>query len=70
MPLFVCSKCGYIENTALTACGWTNYSENKPMICSKCCHGCKRVSPVRKKNLIPNECHYRLSETRHGTIFL
>lgn len=37
MPLFNCSKCGVVENTALTLCSWTYKSSDKPMLCSQCC---------------------------------
>lgn len=35
MPLFKCSKCGCVENTA---CGdyWVNAGRGKPVICSEC----------------------------------
>jgi hypothetical protein len=37
MPLFVCEKCGCVENTALSMCSWGEMCERKPMLCSECC---------------------------------
>lgn len=35
MPLFMCAKCGCVENTAL--CNyWPNKSHGKPLLCSDC----------------------------------
>jgi hypothetical protein len=35
MPLFHCSQCGCIENTALGAY-WYNKAKGKPVLCSEC----------------------------------
>ena len=35
MPLFNCSNCGVIENTALGAF-WHNKVKGKPVLCSEC----------------------------------
>jgi hypothetical protein len=35
MPLFNCSKCGAVENTALGAYWW-NRRKGKPVLCSEC----------------------------------
>lgn len=35
MPLFNCSKCGVIENTALGAY-WYNRAKGKLVLCSEC----------------------------------
>jgi hypothetical protein len=58
MPLFVCEKCGYIDNTATSACCWPhNYEdEGKPILCSKCCPEHKgKVSTPRKMNKKPTK---------------
>jgi hypothetical protein len=39
MPLFKCTKCGTVENTALSACSWVYSCEGKPVLCSECCSG-------------------------------
>lgn len=41
MSLFECSKCGVIENTAVTSGSWSNLYGNpkKPMECSECADG-------------------------------
>lgn len=38
MPLFICEKCGTIENTA-TGCYWWAVNEGKPALCSECHDG-------------------------------
>ena len=38
MPLFACSKCHTVENTALGEY-WKNQSEGKPVLCSECVTG-------------------------------
>lgn len=38
MPLFNCSKCGVVENTALGAY-WYNSCKGKPVLCSECATG-------------------------------
>lgn len=35
MPLFNCSKCGVVENTALGAY-WMNRARDRPVLCSEC----------------------------------
>lgn len=35
MPLFNCSKCGVVENTALGAY-WYNKAKERPVLCSEC----------------------------------
>lgn len=35
MPLFNCSRCGVVENTALGAY-WYNRAKKKPVLCSEC----------------------------------
>lgn len=35
MPLYNCSRCGAIENTALGAY-WYNRSKGEPVLCSEC----------------------------------
>lgn len=35
MPLFNCSKCGVVENTALGAY-WYERVKGKPVLCSEC----------------------------------
>jgi hypothetical protein len=37
MPLFVCDKCGCIENSALSACFWSAFLKKEPVYCSECC---------------------------------
>jgi len=39
MPLFVCEKCGCVENSALSDCSWIEYLNKRPMLCSECCPG-------------------------------
>lgn len=36
MPIFRCSKCGCIENTALCHYWWEVHEEKKPPLCSEC----------------------------------
>jgi hypothetical protein len=36
MPLFKCSKCGVIENTATTSYWFDVHCEGKPALCSEC----------------------------------
>jgi len=36
MPLFVCSGCGCVENTALCEYWYTTGVEKKPPVCSEC----------------------------------
>jgi hypothetical protein len=38
MPLFHCSKCGVIENTALGAY-WYQKAKGDPVLCSECSDG-------------------------------
>jgi hypothetical protein len=38
MPLFNCSKCGVVENTALGEY-WYNKAKGKPVLCSECGEG-------------------------------
>jgi hypothetical protein len=38
MPLFNCSQCGVIENTALGAY-WNKLRKNEPVLCSECSTG-------------------------------
>lgn len=38
MPLFHCSKCKVVENTAL-GCYWYEKAKGKPVLCSKCGKG-------------------------------
>ena len=35
MPLFICSKCGCVDNSAL-AHAWTEWSKNLPPLCTEC----------------------------------
>jgi len=35
MPLFCCTGCGCVENTACSNY-WVNVSDNKPVLCSEC----------------------------------
>lgn len=37
MPLFICSRCGIVDNTALSLGSWPNRAKGKPMLCSACC---------------------------------
>ena len=53
MPLFVCERCGYIDNTATTMCSWGHVNTNEPILCSKCCSGGKFISQPRKLNRKP-----------------
>lgn len=39
VPLFECSQCGVIENTAVTPESWGNLCDKKPMRCSQCATG-------------------------------
>ena len=39
MPLFECSKCGVVENTALSNGSWRHLQEGKPLECSQCHDG-------------------------------
>lgn len=36
MPVFLCSKCGVMDNTALTHYWWQVHEEKKPPLCSLC----------------------------------
>ena len=36
MPIFECSKCHAVDNTALTNFWWNTLQENKPALCSEC----------------------------------
>lgn len=36
MPLFECSKCHTVENTALSSFWWRAMAQNKPALCSEC----------------------------------
>lgn len=36
MSIFRCTKCGCIENTALSNYFWNVYEEKKPALCSEC----------------------------------
>lgn len=36
MSIFKCSKCGVVENTALSHYFWNVYQEKKPPLCSEC----------------------------------
>lgn len=38
MPLFNCSRCGVVENTALGAY-WYERAKGKPALCSECATG-------------------------------
>jgi hypothetical protein len=38
MPLFNCSRCGVVENTALGAY-WNERRKNEPVLCSECATG-------------------------------
>lgn len=38
MSVYICEKCGSIENTALGGY-WQNFRENKPKMCSECNYG-------------------------------
>ena len=62
MPIYICDKCGCIENTALSMCSWFYLFDKKPMLCSKCCpkqkkwHGAfKRVKWDGKERLMKNK---------------
>ncbi len=35
MPIFACSECGYIDNTALTT-AWERLERDDPLLCSLC----------------------------------
>lgn len=35
MPLFKCSKCGCVENTALAG-AWSQWLAKEPVLCSEC----------------------------------
>lgn len=35
MPLYECTKCGVVENTALTNF-WASHLESRPALCSQC----------------------------------
>jgi len=37
MPIFRCSKCDNIENSALSMCSWVEQCKGKPLLCSACC---------------------------------
>lgn len=36
MPIFKCTKCGMVENTATSHYWWTVHQEKKPALCSVC----------------------------------
>lgn len=36
MPLYECSKCHAVENTALTNFWWDHIHDGKPALCSEC----------------------------------
>jgi len=39
MPLFECSQCHAVENTACTSESWWHRANSKPMRCSECADG-------------------------------
>lgn len=39
MPLFECTKCGAMDNTALTTGYWYAHSKGRPVLCSECADG-------------------------------
>lgn len=39
MPLFKCSKCSAMDNTATTSGYWWNKAQNLPVLCSECADG-------------------------------
>lgn len=39
MPIFKCSKCGCIDNTALADYWWRVFEEKKEPLCSECLTG-------------------------------
>lgn len=62
MPLFECSKCGTVDNTALTNFWWDVKQEKKPALCSECdpaigkWHGKFRKSTVAEYNAKCPQC--------------
>lgn len=48
MPLFICEKCGTIENTAVGHY-WPVFAEHKPVLCSEC-HSGKWHGLFEKRN--------------------
>lgn len=50
MPIFICSKCGFIDNTAISM-AWDEVYKKKSLLCSKCKLG--RCSSVRDKKIKP-----------------
>lgn len=39
MSLFLCSRCGTVENTGATSGYWANRGDGKPVLCSECADG-------------------------------
>jgi hypothetical protein len=54
MPLFNCSKCGTIENTALGAY-WYNRAKDLPVLCSECATGTWHGQFAKEQKLLPEE---------------
>jgi hypothetical protein len=50
MPIFICSECGFIDNTA-TSNAWAEVREKKSLLCSKC--KWEKLSGVREKRIKP-----------------
>lgn len=55
MPLFECSQCGVVENTALSSESWLAQRDGKPMRCSLCADGKWHGEFPRQT---PAECGY------------
>ena len=57
MPLFVCSKCGCVENTACSGYHWKK-AEGKELTCSECDTGKWHGEfPKRKHNGVYNDSY-------------
>lgn len=59
MPLFQCSNCGCIENTALSDYWWRTECEKLPALCSECESG-KWHGEFAKKSAV--ELRYNIGE--------
>ena len=58
MPLFECSKCHAVENTATTQKFWWNRANDLPVLCSECgdgkWHGIFPKKPVSETSYVTN----------------
>lgn len=69
MPLFKCSRCGCVDNTALGSY-WTDVAEGKPPLCVECetgkWHGCFPKQDADAAGYVPDRGGF-LERTAAGT---